>query len=538
MNDSKGPSHRLLGPDDGGREQDGPGSYGSGARRGASDDDSDSYDSHYDSYDESYGDDSAAAAREDEEDTRTKVVVVRGLDPPLCPDIEPEPFRTWFEPSKGLGHVVGVRTVRLDGYVEFALRGGGSGTCRSSNNSNSHNNDNDTHSSRSGGGRQAQSLRGLVEALGRDAACKLIFDQGLRERASRGNRLLNTVLWLSPRTYVSNGANPLSWESDGRIKTLWKVAPHKAPFRCFKTYYCCGLDSPCPDDDIPSTILSLFAGRGSVKLSADSDDEESAVSPWALKELVRTGAPIPLDVTFQGEFPGLSTDQWMDIMGSCHPSTRLCFTNYKGNPCTWSRGLVEAMRQSRTPNRIMVIEFRLLGPLAGATEALARCTSLVELHVQEDRTSGRRGTEAMLAAVAANRSLKVLGVDYVLTSTEWDRLWDVAASHPTLRSIRFNYWNVPARSTKGDPPGFDRLRSVETAVRSNERLTTVATIQCDAKEELSRILALVRSNRVATLSKEDEAELGRSWRHRLVSVAIDRFRSKDRKKKYEAAAFC
>ena len=78
---------------------------------------------------------------------------------------------------------------------------------------------------------------------------------------------------------------------------------------------------------------------------------------------------------------------------------------------------------------------------------------------------------ALPDAIKANRGIKALEVGEFLSSDEWECLWEVAASHPTVRVGHGSVNGVHLRSD--DPAGFDRLHAVERAVRSNGRLKSI-----------------------------------------------------------------
>jgi hypothetical protein len=217
------------------------------------------------------------------------------------------------------------------------------------------------------------------------------------------------------------------------------------------------------------------------------------------------------------------TDETMDDDNNCLPC------------------LMEALKRGYAPKRIAVrTETQAtVTHMEQLTSALRESCALTELCLLD--RSGRERFQSLISIAEASGSLKTLEVDFTPRSPEeWERIWSVAASHPSLSTLRVRYC-ISYLSQRSNS-GFDLLQAVETAARSNNRLMLIDVADesqkyHQTKEFKDRILPILRTNRIVNLTNAIKKSTDPDWIGRLFGVAVHRLgKSNNNKKGVPASA--
>ena len=200
------------------------------------------------------------------------------------------------------------------------------------------------------------------------------------------------------------------------------------------------------------------------------------------------------------------------------------------------RCLLDAMRRGNAPKRLAVItDARCTASrIKELTLAIPESSFLSELCITEHSTweKPRIVFKSLLSAAAARDGLKTLDIDYFPhLFAEWESIWLVAASHRTLSAVKIRYRGDSTVHAQRNPRGVDRLQTIEGAVRSNSRLTSIEVTDDNCrhhktKEFKRRILPILRWNRIITLKNEVKQCPDPSWRRRLFAVSVYRLSQK------------
>jgi hypothetical protein len=191
---------------------------------------------------------------------------------------------------------------------------------------------------------------------------------------------------------------------------------------------------------------------------------------------------------------------------------------------------VEALRQGYAPKRIAVkLETQTSAAnLERLISALRESrAALIELCLSD--VSGRELFQPLVQVAAASDNLKTLDVEYGPRSpADWEVIWSVAGSHPTLSTVRVRYRNVSFRNSAG----FNLLRAIEAAARSNKHLTLIDIItNGDETYHEPRDEGVqgpdppdpsIESNRIVNVTNEIKRCADPAWGGRLFAVAVHR----------------
>jgi hypothetical protein len=224
------------------------------------------------------------------------------------------------------------------------------------------------------------------------------------------------------------------------------------------------------------------------------------------------------EVCFSCNCHGLTREQWTEVLSNCSPATRVRFETH--HRVSWLPFLVEALRQNVSPPKLKIQCHKLLevASVKDLTDALAGCASIQDLCFELPSRS-EDTIEAFLSAVEANSHLRTFEIRTHLTCEEWDRLWEVAESHAALKTVRLSYESF------FDCYSHDRFEAVEQAVRNNVNLTSIETFEDvhthhRRREYNSRILPLVRWNRIVNATNRVRRCPDPSWRLRLFAASL------------------
>jgi hypothetical protein len=383
--------------------------------------------------------------------------------------------------------------------------------------------------------RDNKSLDDVIEALGQEQVANMVLQQGLQRRAvSRKIRGrydswdISCVIWLSPSTFVVSGRQLWGIETEGWLNLLLQVTIKTGDDddddgdeeeRCEYRFY--SPERAC-SNDTPNKVLSWIdtdrnCSWETVSLSSGANARPFSSSAWALKELIgRDSDGQSRVVEFGSAFHGLTRDQWEDVLRSFHPQTWLCFFA-RASP--WTPFLLDALRRGASPERIKIRRFGSFEPIEGLMGALAGCVSVTGLSVEISQS--RDVIDSLLDAVEANAYLNTLEIRSIFTLTEWKRLWEVAASHSTLSTVR-----VPFRGFFIDSSSrTQRFETVQLAVQRNVQLTGIETFEdrdnhCYRMDYDTRILPLVRWNRIIHATNAVTNCSDASWRVRLFASSL------------------
>jgi hypothetical protein len=425
-------------------------------------------------------------------------------DDPDYDEPEPEPFNSWFvkctrlydmEPMKDRSPTL--RSYPLQRHcLEFEIRDG-------------------------------KTLNELVEALGQKQAADMILNQGFQERSvSRCIRGqydtvdIACVLWLSQTTCVVREGHFAGIEREGWLTLLLGVELSDHSDRDSVKYFSYSLQRECIGD-IPNKVISWIDADPErwwkvVALSSSSNALPfSTFAPWALKDLVARSSG-EREVCFSFNFNGLTRDQWTEVLSNCHLTTKVRFETDHWSP--FLPFLLEALRQNISPPWLIIECSNVFEPIEDLTGALAGCSTIRDLGVEIPSRS-EEAVEAFLGAVEANSHLQTFEIRTHLTCEEWDRLWEIAESHATLHTVRLSYEGF------FDCYSHDRFEAVEGAVRNNVKLTGIETFENlrthhQRREYNSRILPLVRWNRIVNATNQVRRCADPSWRLRLFASSL------------------
>jgi hypothetical protein len=384
---------------------------------------------------------------------------------------------------------------------------------------------------------------------------------GLEKGARKSSQL--HFFWISPWIFLARGpgAKTIDTESKDRFTLILRVdtktgiAGATAAAAPSSMSYSIGCRTRLPSDNRADRcgevelLVALFAGGfrswEHIALSTRRALRPLSASTQVLKDIVASSHRRGWPREVQLDYHGLSNEQWKAVFGSFHSATRLAVTDETMDgdnncfPC-----LLEALRQGYAPKRIAVrTETQAtVTQMEQLTSALRESRTLTELCLLD--LSGRERFQSLISIAEASGSLQTLEVEFTPRSPEdWETIWSVAASHPTLSTLRVRYRDRISYLAQRSNSGFDLLQAVETAARSNNRLMLIDVADesqkyHQTKEFKDRILPILRTNRIVNLTNAIKKSTEPDWSGRLFGVAVHRLCKSNNKKKGAAALSC